>query len=102
MVETQCERVRMLYRDCARPPPPPLQTDRRQVGVDICFSFFFFFLDSDWPKTSPHVKYIFYFLIAFYVLVLLAKGDHLVSIQSVPSGPCMPVLIPSHFGHILG
>lgn len=33
MVEAQCERVRMLYRDCARPPPPPLQTDRRQVGV---------------------------------------------------------------------
>ncbi|MEQ2216515.1 hypothetical protein XENOCAPTIV_017459, partial [Xenoophorus captivus] len=32
MVEAQCERVRMLYRDCARPPPPPLQTDRRQVG----------------------------------------------------------------------
>lgn len=31
MVEAQCERVRMLYRDCARPPPPPLQTDRRQV-----------------------------------------------------------------------
>ncbi|XP_028827058.1 probable E3 ubiquitin-protein ligase HECTD4 isoform X2 [Denticeps clupeoides] len=30
MVESQCERVRMLYRDCARPPPPPLQTDRRQ------------------------------------------------------------------------
>ncbi|KPP69529.1 hypothetical protein Z043_111707 [Scleropages formosus] len=33
VVEAQCERVRMLYRDCARPPPPPLQTDRRQVGV---------------------------------------------------------------------
>lgn len=33
MVEAQCERVRMLYRDCARPPPPPLQTDRRQVGA---------------------------------------------------------------------
>lgn len=33
MVEAQCERVRMLYRDCARPPPPPLQTERRQVGV---------------------------------------------------------------------
>ncbi|XP_051557544.1 probable E3 ubiquitin-protein ligase HECTD4 [Myxocyprinus asiaticus] len=30
MVEAQCERVRMLYRDCARPPPPPLQTDQRQ------------------------------------------------------------------------
>uniref|UniRef100_A0A8C7DPU3 HECT domain E3 ubiquitin protein ligase 4 n=1 Tax=Oncorhynchus kisutch TaxID=8019 RepID=A0A8C7DPU3_ONCKI len=30
MVEAQCERVRMLYRDCARPPPPPLQTDRCQ------------------------------------------------------------------------
>ncbi|RVE68479.1 hypothetical protein OJAV_G00091690 [Oryzias javanicus] len=30
VVEAQCERVRMLYRDCARPPPPPLQTDRRQ------------------------------------------------------------------------
>lgn len=36
MVEAQCERVRMLYRDCARPPPPPLQTDRRQVGVTKC------------------------------------------------------------------
>ncbi|XP_030623120.1 LOW QUALITY PROTEIN: probable E3 ubiquitin-protein ligase HECTD4 [Chanos chanos] len=30
MVESQCERLRMLYRDCARPPPPPLHTDRRQ------------------------------------------------------------------------
>ncbi|XP_048853239.1 probable E3 ubiquitin-protein ligase HECTD4 isoform X2 [Brienomyrus brachyistius] len=30
VVEAQCERLRMLYRDCARPPPPPLQTDRRQ------------------------------------------------------------------------
>jgi len=32
MVEVQCERVRMLYRDCARPPPPPVQTDQRQVS----------------------------------------------------------------------
>lgn len=33
VVEAQCERLRMLYRDCARPPPPPppLQIDRRQV-----------------------------------------------------------------------
>lgn len=31
VVEVQCERLRMLYRDCARPPPPPLQTERRQV-----------------------------------------------------------------------
>lgn len=31
VVEVQCERLRMLYRDCARPPPPPLQADRRQV-----------------------------------------------------------------------
>ncbi|XP_026795565.1 probable E3 ubiquitin-protein ligase HECTD4 isoform X2 [Pangasianodon hypophthalmus] len=32
IVEAQCERLRMLYRDCARPPPPPppLQIDRRQ------------------------------------------------------------------------
>uniref|UniRef100_A0A4W3K6B9 HECT domain E3 ubiquitin protein ligase 4 n=1 Tax=Callorhinchus milii TaxID=7868 RepID=A0A4W3K6B9_CALMI len=30
VVEAQCERLRMLYRDCARPPPPPLQSDRRQ------------------------------------------------------------------------
>ncbi|XP_043924358.1 probable E3 ubiquitin-protein ligase HECTD4 isoform X2 [Protopterus annectens] len=30
VVEMQCERLRMLYRDCARPPPPPLQPDRRQ------------------------------------------------------------------------
>ncbi|XP_029685253.1 LOW QUALITY PROTEIN: probable E3 ubiquitin-protein ligase HECTD4 [Takifugu rubripes] len=30
IVEAQCERLRMLYRDCARPPPPPLQTDRCQ------------------------------------------------------------------------
>uniref|UniRef100_A0A8C1RQA0 HECT domain E3 ubiquitin protein ligase 4 n=1 Tax=Cyprinus carpio TaxID=7962 RepID=A0A8C1RQA0_CYPCA len=30
MVEAQCERVRMLYRDCARPPPPPVQNDQRQ------------------------------------------------------------------------
>lgn len=34
IVEAQCERLRMLYRDCARPPPPPLQTDRCQVSVD--------------------------------------------------------------------
>lgn len=32
VVEVQCERLRMLYRDCARPPPPPLQADRRQVS----------------------------------------------------------------------
>lgn len=38
MVEAQCERLRMLYRDCARPPPPPLQTDRRQV-VFFLFPF---------------------------------------------------------------
>ncbi|ELW66573.1 hypothetical protein TREES_T100017074 [Tupaia chinensis] len=31
VVEVQCERLRMLYRDCARPPPPPLQADRRQA-----------------------------------------------------------------------
>ncbi|XP_041436316.1 probable E3 ubiquitin-protein ligase HECTD4 isoform X3 [Xenopus laevis] len=30
VVEVQCERLRMLYRDCARPPPPPLLTERRQ------------------------------------------------------------------------
>ncbi|XP_064424272.1 probable E3 ubiquitin-protein ligase HECTD4 [Latimeria chalumnae] len=30
VVEVQCEKLRMLYRDCARPPPPPLQADRRQ------------------------------------------------------------------------
>ena len=42
MVEAQCERVRMLYRDCARPPPPPLQTDRRQVRVQICNIVFVF------------------------------------------------------------
>uniref|UniRef100_A0ACB8FZ56 E3 ubiquitin-protein ligase HTD4 n=1 Tax=Sphaerodactylus townsendi TaxID=933632 RepID=A0ACB8FZ56_9SAUR len=30
VVEVQCEKLRMLYRDSARPPPPPLQTDRRQ------------------------------------------------------------------------
>lgn len=33
VVEMQCERLRMLYRDCARPPPPPLQADRRQVST---------------------------------------------------------------------
>ncbi|CAF93071.1 unnamed protein product, partial [Tetraodon nigroviridis] len=30
IVEAQCERLRMLYRDCARPPPPPLQAERCQ------------------------------------------------------------------------
>lgn len=35
IVEAQCERLRMLYRDCARPPPPPLQTDRCQVSVSF-------------------------------------------------------------------
>lgn len=34
VVEMQCERLRMLYRDCARPPPPPLQADRRQVSTE--------------------------------------------------------------------
>lgn len=34
VVEMQCERLRMLYRDCARPPPPPLQADRRQVSKE--------------------------------------------------------------------
>lgn len=44
MVEAQCERVRMLYRDCARPPPPPLQTDRRQVGVrNLKYRFVYFY-----------------------------------------------------------
>lgn len=33
VVEVQCEKLRMLYRDSARPPPPPLQTDRRQVNM---------------------------------------------------------------------
>ncbi|XP_013909607.1 PREDICTED: probable E3 ubiquitin-protein ligase HECTD4 [Thamnophis sirtalis] len=33
VVEAQCERLRMLYRDSARPPPPPLQADRRQLRV---------------------------------------------------------------------
>ncbi|XP_054852988.1 probable E3 ubiquitin-protein ligase HECTD4 isoform X3 [Eublepharis macularius] len=31
VVEVQCEKLRMLYRDSARPPPPPLQADRRQT-----------------------------------------------------------------------
>lgn len=39
IVEAQCERLRMLYRDCARPPPPPLQTDRCQVSVIHLFTF---------------------------------------------------------------
>lgn len=43
MVEAQCERLRMLYRDCARPPPPPLQTDRRQVVFSHLFFFYDFF-----------------------------------------------------------
>ncbi|KAL8180059.1 UNVERIFIED_CONTAM: putative E3 ubiquitin-protein ligase HTD4, partial [Gekko kuhli] len=30
VIEVQCEKLRMLYRDSARPPPPPLQADRRQ------------------------------------------------------------------------
>ncbi|XP_066272380.1 LOW QUALITY PROTEIN: probable E3 ubiquitin-protein ligase HECTD4 [Branchiostoma lanceolatum] len=29
-VEAQCERLRMLYRDCARPPPPPSEGPGRQ------------------------------------------------------------------------
>nr|XP_060642062.1 probable E3 ubiquitin-protein ligase HECTD4 isoform X2 [Anolis sagrei ordinatus] len=33
VVEVQCERLRMLYRDSARPPPPPLQADRRQTRL---------------------------------------------------------------------
>lgn len=38
VVEMQCERLRMLYRDCARPPPPPLQADRRQVSTEAVMS----------------------------------------------------------------
>lgn len=38
VVEMQCERLRMLYRDCARPPPPPLQADRRQVSTGTVLS----------------------------------------------------------------
>lgn len=41
-----------------------------------------------------------------YVLIplmcLSAQGDHLVSIQSVPSSPCMYVLIPSDLCHLPG
>lgn len=45
------------------------------------------------PHFSPH---------PFDVLVSSAKGDHLVSIQSVPSGPCLHVLIPSDLRHLPG
>ncbi|KAK7506010.1 hypothetical protein BaRGS_00002732 [Batillaria attramentaria] len=29
VVEAHCQRLRMLYRDCAKPPPPPSKTDTR-------------------------------------------------------------------------
>ncbi|CAG5121382.1 unnamed protein product, partial [Candidula unifasciata] len=29
VVESHCQRLRMLYRDCAKPPPPPCRTDIR-------------------------------------------------------------------------
>ncbi|XP_025090246.1 probable E3 ubiquitin-protein ligase HECTD4 isoform X2 [Pomacea canaliculata] len=29
VVEAHCQRLRMLYRDCAKPPPPPSRTDNR-------------------------------------------------------------------------
>lgn len=45
VVEVQCERLRMLYRDCARPPPPPLQADRRQVSPLQC-------------TTPAHLQYV--------------------------------------------
>lgn len=48
MVEAQCERLRMLYRDCARPPPPPLQTDRRQVLFsDFFLQNYYYFFNSN-------------------------------------------------------
>lgn len=31
VVEAKCEKLRMLYRDCAKPPPPPAKTENRVV-----------------------------------------------------------------------
>lgn len=32
VVEAHCERLRTLYRDCAKPPPPPSKVDNRVSG----------------------------------------------------------------------
>lgn len=59
MVEAQCERVRMLYRDCARPPPPPLQTDRRQVGgSNFLLHLFFSQVKAHIKDVTSHVTYL--------------------------------------------
>ncbi len=35
VVEAQCERLRMLYRDCARPPPPPAKSVTKTVRIYV-------------------------------------------------------------------
>lgn len=52
-------------------------------------------------KLSSQIGWPSNLLIAFDVLVS-AQGDHLVSIKSVPSGPCLHVLIPSDLCHFPG
>ncbi|XP_022104608.1 probable E3 ubiquitin-protein ligase HECTD4 isoform X2 [Acanthaster planci] len=37
VVEAQCQRLRMLYRDCARPPPPPAKVTSR-MSQDISWN----------------------------------------------------------------
>ena len=32
VIEDHCTRLRLLYRDCAKPPPPPSKVDNRMVG----------------------------------------------------------------------
>jgi E3 ubiquitin-protein ligase HECTD4 len=32
VIESQCERLRMLYRDCAKPPPPPTKAPATPVS----------------------------------------------------------------------
>lgn len=60
MVEAQCERVRMLYRDCARPPPPPLQTDRRQVGFTVASQLIYLLRSTDFNNGHKTILGIFH------------------------------------------
>ena len=42
-VESYCQSLRMLYRDCARPPPPRVSITHIKVRKIFAFFFFFFF-----------------------------------------------------------
>lgn len=41
VVETHCDRLRLLYRDCAKPPPPPSKLDSRAVSHSLIYKHSF-------------------------------------------------------------